>query len=73
MAAVPGLVAPAGDPVALSRQVNRLLDDPALARRLGRAGRQLIEQRFSVGHHVDALLRVFEQVQQARGVARAAV
>jgi glycosyltransferase involved in cell wall biosynthesis len=73
MDAVTGLVAPAGDPVALSRQVNRLLDDPALARRLGRAGRQLIEQRFSVGHHVDALLRVFEQVQQARGVARAAV
>jgi glycosyltransferase involved in cell wall biosynthesis len=37
---VTGLLTPPGDPPALTRQTRRLLDDPALARRLGEAARR---------------------------------
>ena len=39
-------VAP-GDPEALAAAVGRLMDDPALARRLGAAGRARVVERFT--------------------------
>jgi len=43
-----GLLAPPGDPVAWADGVRRLLGDPALAERLGRAGRTLVRQGFTL-------------------------
>lgn len=43
-----GLLVPAGDPEALAAAVRRLLDDPALAARLGAAARETIPPRFSL-------------------------
>ncbi|MHB0870804.1 MAG: glycosyltransferase family 4 protein [Chloroflexota bacterium] len=42
-----GLLTPVGDPEAAARSVARILSDPAEARAMGRAGRQLILRRFS--------------------------
>jgi glycosyltransferase involved in cell wall biosynthesis len=42
-----GLLVPIADPGALARAVLRLLCDPAEARRLGRAGRAVVEERYS--------------------------
>ncbi len=55
------LVAPA-DPVALSNAVGALLDDPARAARLGAAGRARAESTFSLGAHIDAVERVYDEV-----------
>ena len=44
---VTGLLVPPRDPGTLGAAVVRLLRDPALARRLGEAGRVRVEQRFS--------------------------
>jgi glycosyltransferase involved in cell wall biosynthesis len=41
-----GLYAPAGDAAALARQIERLRDDPELARRLGANARALAEREF---------------------------
>ena len=54
---VTGLLVPSGDPDRLAKAVGRLLDDPALARRLGAAARQRAEERYSRG----AMVRRFEE------------
>ena len=43
-----GLYVPPGDPVALRAAIQRLLDDPDEARRLGMAGRALVEERLTL-------------------------
>ena len=55
------LVAPA-DPAALADAVRALLDDPARAAALGAAGRARAESTFSLGAHVDAVERVYDEV-----------
>ena len=42
-----GLLAPAGDPAALARNVSWLLDHPAEARRMGEAGRERVRMLFA--------------------------
>lgn len=42
-----GLLVPPGDPERLAAAICRMLGDPALRRRLGRAGRALVEAQFS--------------------------
>lgn len=42
-----GLLVPPGDPQAAGAAIDRLFGDPALARRLGDAGRELVRSRYS--------------------------
>ena len=44
---ITGLRVPNGDTTAMARAIERLLDDPALARRLGAAARDLVQRAFS--------------------------
>jgi len=44
---VTGLLVPPGDPQALAESVSRLIRDTTLRRRLGDAGREFIQERFS--------------------------
>jgi len=44
---VSGLLVPEGDPAALAAAVCRLLDDPGLCRRMGRAGRERVEREMN--------------------------
>jgi glycosyltransferase involved in cell wall biosynthesis len=53
-----GYLVELGDTDALAAAVNRLLDDPALADRMGAAGRFVVETRFPA----EATARTFEQV-----------
>ena len=43
-----GLTVPPGDPLALAGAINRLLDDPSLRERFGRAGAQRAREQFSL-------------------------
>jgi len=50
-----GLLYPPGDPAALAAAIARLMDDPALARRLAEGGRDWATPRFGEAQFADAL------------------
>jgi glycosyltransferase involved in cell wall biosynthesis len=56
---VSGLMVPAGDEGALARALNELLDDPERQDAMGAAGRAATAARFSVEHHVAAVLEAY--------------
>ncbi len=64
---VTGLTVPPGDPTVLADAVNRLLDDPALAARLGAAGRRRVAERYSLGGMTERTLAVYARVMTEGG------
>lgn len=52
-----GLLVPAEDPEALAAALQRLLDDPALRRRLGEAARRTVEAEFDAAREAAKLLQ----------------
>ena len=59
---VTGLVVPPRDPVALAGALNTLLADPALAARMGEAGRQRACNEFSLEKMWSGTLQVYREV-----------
>jgi glycosyltransferase involved in cell wall biosynthesis len=67
---VNGLLVPKGDAPALAEALDRVLGDPAYARRLGAAARETIRRRYSVDVMVERTLAVYESAARARGARR---
>jgi glycosyltransferase involved in cell wall biosynthesis len=63
---VSGLLVPAGDPQALARGLNDLLDDPERRRTMGQAGKRSVAARFSAEQHLQALQHAYAAAWQAR-------
>ncbi|MBL8447831.1 MAG: glycosyltransferase family 4 protein [Zoogloeaceae bacterium] len=59
---VSGLLVPPGEVQALGKAMTRLLADPALRKHLGQAGRDRIQQDFSVGAMAEGNLAIYRQV-----------
>jgi glycosyltransferase involved in cell wall biosynthesis len=57
-----GLLVPPENPAAFATAINRLLDDPALAARLGTAAWQRAAAKFDLGKMVEKYLELFESV-----------
>ena len=64
-----GRLVPPEDPIALAGALGELLADPSLAATLGQAGRQRVEERFTLEGEVAKLLRVFEEMAGAPALA----
>ena len=62
-----GLLVPAGDPVALADAMAQLAHDPALARRLGEAGRERLRQHFSIEKMVGDTELLYRELIDERG------
>ena len=56
-----GLLYHEGDNNALREKILQLVDDPALARRLGQAGRQRVVEQFSWQKHAERLEQVLKE------------
>jgi glycosyltransferase involved in cell wall biosynthesis len=61
-----GLLVDGPDPAAYASAIVRLVNDAALAARLGAGARRTIEQNFSADRMVDETLRVYRQVCEER-------
>jgi len=59
---VTGLLAPPGDRQRLARAMQRLLEEPGLARRMGTAARERVVKQFSVRRQVDRLMDLWAGV-----------
>ncbi|HEX7976391.1 MAG TPA: glycosyltransferase [Anaerolineales bacterium] len=57
-----GLVVPPHDPPALAGAINRLLADPALARRMGAAGRERVLQEFTLEKMVARVDQIYREL-----------
>ena len=64
-----GLLVPPGDPAALARALLRVIDDPALGRRLGEAGRARVEAAFRADAMVERFAALYEELARAKGLA----
>ncbi len=62
-----GLLVPPRDPGALAAAVLRVLREPERARARARAGRKLVEERYSVEAMVEGTLGVYRRVLEGRG------
>jgi starch synthase len=63
-----GLLVPPSDPAALAAAINRLLDDPDLARRMGIAGRERAVAHFSWRAIAEQTVALYEDVLAGRQV-----
>jgi len=62
-----GLLAPKGDAPALARGLGQWLEQPENRRRVGEAGRRLVEQRYSFGGVLERLEDLYIDVARQRG------
>jgi glycosyltransferase involved in cell wall biosynthesis len=58
-----GLVVPPNDPAALAAALQRLVDDPVLAARLGAAGRARAEAEFSLPVMLDRIEQLYAEIR----------
>ena len=64
---VTGFLVEIGDHAAVSAKVSRLLDDPALAADMGRAGAERSRRLFSVARMGEETLEVYRELAERRG------
>lgn len=57
-----GWVVPPGDASALAHALERLLADGTLRSRMGQAGREQVQQKFSTEAHVAAMVQVYQEL-----------
>lgn len=59
-----GLLVPPRDSAALAERINQLLGDPLMARRIGRAAREMVVSSFPVARMVEQTARLYRDVLQ---------
>lgn len=57
-----GFLVPPGDALALADALERLLQDADLRSRLGQAGRERVEEKFSTAAHVKGMMQVYREL-----------
>jgi glycosyltransferase involved in cell wall biosynthesis len=63
-----GLLVPVGDVNSLARALRDIIRDPALARRLGNAGRAHVEAHFRVDSMVAQFAELYENIARSKGI-----
>jgi len=55
-----------GDETAMAQAMAQLVQDPALAARLGDFGRRRVQEHFTIEHHLQQVSQLLHQVMQHR-------
>jgi glycosyltransferase involved in cell wall biosynthesis len=63
-----GTLVPVGNPQLLARAIRDIVRDPALARRLGEAGRERVDREFPARIMVDQFARLYEELARQKGI-----
>lgn len=63
-----GVLVPVGNSMLLARAIRDLVRDPALARRLGEAGRARVEAQFRVDTMVAQFAELYENLARSKGI-----
>ncbi|MBV9499266.1 MAG: glycosyltransferase family 4 protein [Acidobacteriaceae bacterium] len=63
-----GLLVPVGDAVALAKAIGKLLDDPAMRQRMGKAGRERVERQFRQEMLWSQLAELYRVLLRQRGL-----
>ncbi len=66
---VSGYIVPTEDPDALATAILKLLDDPARAREMGEAGKQIVAERFTIDAMMTTVARAYGEVLARRASA----
>ena len=61
-----GLLVAPRDPPGMAKAIGRLAADPELAATLSAAGRQTVEQEYSVSSHVERMTSIYDEILQNR-------
>jgi glycosyltransferase involved in cell wall biosynthesis len=61
-----GLLVPVGDATGLARALLRIIDEPELRQRLGRAGRDRVEAHFRADAMIERFATLYEQLAQSK-------
>lgn len=59
---VDGFIFEAGNADQLASRMKQLIDDPEMAREMGKRGRAKVEERFSMEKHMQSLLGIYERM-----------
>jgi glycosyltransferase involved in cell wall biosynthesis len=65
-----GLLVPVRRPDALAAAILKLVEDPELGRRLGKAGRELMLEQHTIQHTIDGVIEVYRELAEERGLRR---
>ena len=63
-----GTLVPVASPQLLARAIRDIVRDPALARRLGEAGRQRVDAEFPARTMIDRFARLYEELARQKGI-----
>jgi glycosyltransferase involved in cell wall biosynthesis len=66
---VTGLLVPLRDPVAMTRAIQRIVDDRDFATRLGEAGRARVEAEFGVDRMIERFAALYEELASLKSVS----
>jgi len=60
-----GFLAPGRDPIGLAVALKKLIQNPGLRRDMGRQGREIVEQEFSLSHVIDQMMALYSEMLEA--------
>ena len=63
-----GVLVPVANPQLLARAIRDVVRDPDRARRLGMAGREHVDAKFSVQIMIDQFARLYDELAQVKGL-----
>lgn len=62
-----GLLAPTGDVVSLARKIEWMIDHPAEAGAMGKAGRAMAEKEFTIEHQAQSYGQLYAELEETAG------